>query len=256
VYARRALPFLSALLFACPSSDDGGDDVMTERDGGPAPVVCTPPAGGGIQVDCDPTTGNGCDVASNQSCLWLVDMDEGECGCLSAAPAAVGAACTGVNGCVGGATCLALSGDPAMCHQVCHVPNNTGCEAVKALNPTVAYTCAPLRTAMGSATEDFGVCFAVGTACDLLAPNCGAGSRCGLVGRASACLPDDGSAGIGDPCSEAATCAAGGVCVPLVDANGMSIPPTCYEPCDVASPQCFSGGQCTEVGLPAGLCLG
>lgn len=253
VYARRALPLLCAFLLACPSSDDDGSDDGMTRDGGTPEEVCTPPMTGGIQVDCDPTTGNGCDVDSNQSCLWLVDADDGECGCLSA-PVPIGMPCTGVEGCASGGACLALSGDPAMCHQVCDVPDNTGCEDVIANDPTTAYTCAPLRTSNGGTTQRFGVCYGVGVACDFFTPNCGPGMRCGLIGRAAACRPD-GTRELGETCSETEACAAGGWCVPLVDGNGTALPPTCYQPCHVDNPICLRG-QCVEVGLPAGLCLG
>lgn len=247
----RRLPLLGLALFvACASGDDGSDD-DGPRDAGDAPV-CVPDTGGGIQVDCDPVAGLGCDVAKNQSCVWDIDADEGACGCL-VTPLARGEDCSGGESCEAGHACLALSGDVARCHKVCDVPANSGCEVVTAANPTRAYTCAPLRTAAGGVTQDYGVCFGVGVACDPFMLSCPNGERCGLVGRATACVPE-GARLLGEACAETDPCRGPNLCVPLVDTNGQTIPPKCYEPCRVDAPTC-SAGQCVEVGLPVGLCF-
>jgi hypothetical protein len=58
---------------------------------------------------------------------------------------------------------------------------------------------------------------------------------------------------IGGDCS-IDECAKGGLCVPLVDANGNLISTNCYEPCPLPAGPC-AAGTCSDVGIEGfGIC--
>jgi hypothetical protein len=178
---------------------------------------------------CNPAEGAaGC--PQGETCSIV--SQQGETGCLPQGNAMLGMPCTPQNNCMSGGICLDV-GSGSQCYAGCDPQN----------------MCAGGFRCQGLQGFNWGVCLAMGMACDPLNMPCPAGMTCSLLTGAAECATS-GSAAVGQPCNPNMQCVDGASCVFL---NGQPNP-VCYEPCNLQTPAC-SAGTCQNIGTPFGICV-
>lgn len=204
-----------------PSADAGGGDAPD------APRISMPCAATGT---CDPFLAGSCPVG--EGCL--VGASGTECTALTAAPAAIGAACTVANDCEPGATCLDY-GAGLRCHRMCPDGSIGFCGAGETCSGSFGDACVH-------------VCRALPARCDIYAQDCtDPALSCVLFEnvetgeRFTACRAP-GTLAEGAACgSGLGACVEGLVCVTLAGAS------SCHRVCreDGSAPTCAAPETCT-----------
>ncbi|MGB8332831.1 MAG: hypothetical protein WCE62_22085 [Polyangiales bacterium] len=193
--------------------------------------------------------GDGC---QSDCTIWFVscDITAATCGtgescyptgagdlCLPTGTLPEGSVCSSVNDCQAGIGCVAVPTDPVNPHCAALCDSSIACAD--------GDPCVDL-----SAPSNLSACLL--DTCDLFAQDCGAGQGCypATVTSAGGTTFDGnfcwyaGSGAAGDPCTEAAECAAGLACV----TDGAV--ELCLEICDLSNPSCPAGTTCQTTSNP------
>jgi hypothetical protein len=236
-------------LSACKGDDD--DDTTTPDTGTPdtgTPDTGTPDTGTpdtGVIGACDPYDGTGC-ANADEYCVFVVQQNMFACRTLPAMNAHETACSQTLNDCAPGYACADL-GSGSLCYKTCNQTGGTECGAVTGMSPD--YVCTTIR--IDNQDSVVGLCAGQ----DLCNPAekaaaCPGGETCTLVGNAETGCQPSGNAAVGQACSQADNCMAGGICLNV--GNGL----TCYEACDTPNPCTNGTDRCQGLmNLPWGICI-
>ncbi|PKN53846.1 MAG: hypothetical protein CVU56_29715 [Deltaproteobacteria bacterium HGW-Deltaproteobacteria-14] len=240
ILARSASPLralaTAALLLTGACGDDGAttpadtstaadadvtDDTAAVEDTTPAdttPADTTPA--------CNPILQTGCE--DGQNCTFSGDATVPAC--AAGGTVAYGEECSGANGCALG-VCMSLNDTGYRCYKFCQtIAHCDGDAQCLSLTGTVYKVC------------EIGDIY---THCDLLLQDCDGGKGCYPIANQAqpVCLPA-GAEAAGDPCTDAAACAKGNICINQ----------RCKRVCDPnASDPCGNFTPCSSYGT-AGYC--
>jgi hypothetical protein len=181
---------------------------------------------------CDPLTSATC--PSGQSC-YLANPDPV---CQATGATQPGQACSAINSCVRGASCLYDAAGKPICFKICN---------------TASPSCPSTDQCQATSVTGVGICAAVVEPnCNPVASTCSTGQGCFFDGSNYNCGAA-GTAGAGATCSATVICKAGFDCF----SPDQGVTNKCYQYCIInGSPGCPSGQSCMDFGDPSTLGLG